>query len=69
MNKTEIVSDTEITARKLSNAGSRYTYKDGTAQMECAPAGPDGTFLVFRDGKVYRVTVAETNLGEDFEDE
>jgi hypothetical protein len=73
MNETLTVTDAEITARKLSNGGSRYTYRDGTAQMECAPAGTDGngggTFLVFRDGKVYRAVVTETDLGNDTENE
>lgn len=73
MTETLTVTNAEITARKLSNGGSRYTYKNGAAQMECAPAGPDGngggTFLVLRDGKVYRVTVTETNLGNDMQNE
>ena len=59
----DTVTDALITARKLSNAGAKYTYRNGTAQMLAGDAQPTpaggGTFLVQRGDKWYRVIVEE----------
>jgi hypothetical protein len=60
MNATEIVTDAEVTARKIEMAVA--TTVVGRLRMSTGSTDGSGSFLVWRDGRKYRVTVED--LGE-----
>jgi hypothetical protein len=65
----EIVTEAEITARKLASAARQYTGTGRTAQMEAGDpqAAADGTVTlkIWRDGRAYRVTVEDIGTDGD----